>query len=556
MMLMEYMRDKALRYEGGLTKGGSPDEVSRLTFIGNEQSVRDHKLREYDVWYGGDGDELLNLYNKSNMIDYGLEPWYWKNARSYFWCVSSTEDDIKRTHSGQPRNIVDTLCGLVGVPRAAMGALPRSKSSRQTDRLSEILDSCRFWDAYSKEQVPLTLVEGWGCWKVSWDLALSDHPFASYYPAQDVDFIYRAGKVSAIVFRDWYVGVDPTKRYLVTEFRCLVPRHDGNGRLTRDLRIETQAWTAAGGGADSGDSIIIPADIREVPELAGTESEIVINDFGSLLAEPCVFWRDAKDRTMGGRSIFSNKIELFDDLDQELSQKSNTVRRSTPEELFDTDFLQRDPETNLPIMPKVYDRKYVSYAGGGDANGNQISRMPVQTTQPQLNISQYSESAIATLSHILSGLMSPATMGIGVAAQSTQESQREKEKVTVSTVNHIDCEEERILKDLFSDMLSCDDYLRTGAMGKGPYDVTVQFSDFSDKSFEDKEKSLGDALANGAISPEMYMKKMYGDSLSDDEWAQELDYLRKTHDPSEQQGEDPLSGLDGSQEGGKDEPGM
>ena len=533
MTLMEYMREKALGYEGGLTKGGSPDEVSRLTFIGNEQAVRDHKLREYDIWYRGDGDELLNLYNKSNMIDLGLEPWYWKNVSSYFWSISSTEDDIKRTHSGQPRNIVDTLCGLVGTPRAALGNLPRSKVATSNDTLTGILESCGFWDTYSQEQVPLTLVEGWGCWKVSWDLALLDHPFASYYSAQNVDFIYRAGKISGIVFRDWYVGKDPATRYLVTEFRCLKPRRRDDGSLTRDLVIETQAWTAAG----EDDAMIAPAKFADVPELANTEAVVTITDFDSLLAAPCIFWRDAKDRTMGGRSIFSNKIELFDDLDQELSQKANSVRRSTPEELFNTDFLQRDPTTGLPIMPKVYDRKYVSFSGGRDANGASNSQEPVQVTQPNLNISQYSEAAIATLSQILSGIMSPATMGIGVATQATQESQREKEKVTISTVGHIEECETSILKKVFSDMLCAEEYLQTGKIGTKAYDVTVQFGEFADKSFEDKERVLGDALANGAISPEMYMKKMYGDTLSEKEWNDELDYLKKMHDPDKQSGD-------------------
>lgn len=538
MTLKEYLRNKAYAYTGGIAGGGSPDEVARLTFIGNEDAVKTMKLREYDTWYAGDGDELLNFYTKGNMTELAMEPWYWRNKRSYFWNVSATEDDVKRTHSGQPYNIVTTLCGLVGQPTATTLDVPKSSvfapresdtDSPADDMLSDILEECGFWDLYANSQMPLTLVEGWGCYKVSWDLRFSDHPFVTYYKAQDVDFVYRAGKVAGILFRDWYVGKDGVKRYLVTEFRYLMPRRNEDGFLTRDLVIETEAWSVTGGGSSNSDAVLTRIGLDELPELENVEGKMAIRDFDSLLASPCVFYKNPNDDSMPGKSIFSTKIELFDDLDQELSQKSNAVRRSTPEELFNSDFLERDPHTHLPRMPKVYDRKFLSFSGGRDANGAPLASEPVQVTQPNLNVNQYSEAAITTLAQILAGIMSPATMGIGVAAAATQESQREKEKITVTTRNHIIERETGILRQLFSDLLCCEEYLRTGAISERKHDVTIKFSEFADNTFEEKSAVLGDALAGGSMSPEMYMDKLYGDSLSDEDYASELEYVKSTH---------------------------
>lgn len=543
MILSDYLWKRALAYQGGITEGGSPSEEARNTLISSDAAVRLLSVREAGVWYRGSGDELLNFYGKNNAIDYGLEPWYFENKRSFFWTVSSTEKDIKRTHSGQPRNIVDILVGLVDVPTVSVGAAPKSNAWRrskgpdadETSVLESVLDECGFWEIYSGEQMPMTLVEGWGAYKVAWDLASSDHPYAQYYRAEDVDYVRRGGRVTAMMFKDWYVGEDKTKRYLVTEFRYLRPRKDPKtGSLTRDLVMETDVWIVSGSDSVRGDGVVVPAPDGSVPGFEKSHDVVKINDFGSLLATPCWFYRDATDPKSPGRSVYAGKIELFDDLDQELSQKSNAVRRSTPQELFNSDFLERDPRTHLPRMPRAFDRKYVSFAGGRDANGATNSSEPVQVTQPNLNVDQYSKAAIDTLGQILAGVMSPATMGIGVAAQATQESQREKEKVTISTRNHLIDRETRILKSVFSDLLCAEEYLRTGRILTKSHDVSVTFGEFADSTFEEKSTVLIQALEAGAMSPEMFMDKLYGNDLSDEDRESELEYVGKTHDPDAQ----------------------
>lgn len=531
MTLEEYKRKRLYAYAGGIAAGGSPADESRLTFIGNDSRIRTYKLREHRVWYNGNSDEILNFFTKNAIIDLNLEPWYFRNKKSNFWCVSASEEDVKRTHSGQPYNIVSTLVGLVGKPTLRIGKSPKSavwrdlgnEPTEEDPTLNDILDECGFWDIYSNEQMPLTLVDGWGAYKVSWDLAFSDHPYVSYYDAENVEFSWRAGKVVGMMFTDWYVGEDGRKRYLVTEFRYITPRKDENGLLTRDLTIEKKAWEAVPGE----DTAMTEADLEAVPALRGTVGEMRITNFDRLLATPCVFYRNGTDRKMPGRSIYDGKEDLFDDLDQELSQKANAVRRSTPEELFNSDFLERDEETGLPIQPKVYDRKFISYAGGRDSNGAVNTSEPVQVTQPNLNIAQYSEAAITTLAQILSGIMSPATMGIGVAAMATQESQREKEKITVTTRNHLISRETEILESVASDVMCCEEYLRTGEITRIRHDVTVKFSEFADNTFEEKSAVLADALASGTMSPEMYMDKLYGDSLSPEDYQRELDYLKE-----------------------------
>ena len=522
--LNKYLVGKVLGVTGGVVAGGSPEEESRQTFIGNEEEIKRLKLREYDVWYRGDGDEILNLYNKENMIDFAYEPWYWKNKRNYFWSVSSTEDDVKRTHTGIARDIVNTLVGLVGVPVV----------ESEEGKLEEILEDNDFWSMYEDEQLPLTLVEGWGCWKISWDLDIGVHPYISYYRAENVDFVWRSGKVIGVIFKDWYVG-EKDQKYLVTEIRYLKPRiieKDGVKRVTRDLYIETEVWKQISGGSDTQimkiAEVDLPSGLKKVSEVT------VINDYSGLLAQPCILFKNPLDDKMPGASIYINKIDLFDDYDMIASQQSNAVGKSTPEELFNTDFLERDPQTNLPIMPHRYDRKYTTITGGKTETGGMAMTQPVQVTQPNINFTQYGQAALDVISKIATGLISPSTMGFSVAVQSTAQSQREKEKVTIATRGKITGRLSIELKKLFSEVLCADEYLRKGAIIKKKYDVSIKFSEFVDASFEEKAQILSGMLDNGNITPEMYMSKLYGDSLSEEEYQRELDYLKKLHSPEQQ----------------------
>ena len=85
---------------------------------------------------------------------------------------------------------------------------------------------------------------------------------------------------------------------------------------------------------------VTPVPLETIPELEGIRS-IEIPNLNKILGVPSKFFFDPLNKNYG-RSIFAGKIDLFDDLDQCLSQDSNSVRRSTVIEYFNTDFLERD----------------------------------------------------------------------------------------------------------------------------------------------------------------------------------------------------------------------
>ena len=517
MTILERIRARVRGIAGSVLKTKRPDD-DRTTFINDNEKLGRMKLKEYDVWYDGDGDELLNFYTRENYIGFNYEPFYMRNKKNYFWAISSTEAQIKRTHSGQPRNIVDTLVNIMPFPLISAGD--------DTKNLQAVVKESGLEQVYKDEQLPLTLVEGWGCWKINWDKDVSDYPSVEYVSAENVDFIYKNGKIIGIVFKNYYTS--DKKRYLLLETRSIewkpnsAAAEGSEGErvlvITNEL-YELPTNTAAG----DDDTLLKKVDLKTVSALESVEERIEIGPFDKLFAVPCVLLGNTSRQWGYGRSIFTGKIDLFDDLDQALSQSSNAVRLSTPIEYIDEEYLERD-KNGLPKKPKAYDRKYVMMKGQKNGDGLATGQ-PVQITQPSVEFSRYSDHAVQILLQILNGILSPATLGIDIAKKDNAAAQREKEKVTIFTRNALINGEERILRSLMEQMLMAKEFMDTGAVSVHSYDISVKFNEFADDSFENKLEALGKAYDMEEISTDMYLNKLYGDTLSEEERAAEKEFL-------------------------------
>ena len=525
----EYIRRKALGLLGLIDSSIDPRvREERLTFVNDIDEVKEDRLKEYNVWYTGDADELLNYYTRANVIDYNTDPMYNRNKKSYFWAVSSTEADIKRTHSGQPRNIVDTLVDIIGLPQIFLGK-PELKKVNQ--RLNGILDENNFARLILQRSRPLTCVEGWGAWKINWDSSWSDNPILLYYRADSVDFIFRNGKLIAIIYKDYYQD-EKGHNYILFETRRVERREvtddiTGIKSTVPCLIIEKELFKITGQS-----KVLQKMKLTDLPQLKDTEESFIITNFNSFLGWPNIFYEDNTEDNYG-RSIFTGKIDLFDDLDQCYSQAANTVRRSTTIEYFNTQYLEKDEKTGMPKMPKAFDRKYIAYKGGRTGDGTFDNGGPVQAVQPRLDFTSYSIEEQNILVNILSGIMSPATLGIDVNKRDNGAAQREREKVTIFTRNTIIYEETKIFKHICNDLLVAWELMHTGRITCKEYDISVQYEEFADASFESKLETVLTGWQSGIMSDETALRYLHGDRLGEEMFTRELKWVKDQREKSE-----------------------
>lgn len=500
MTIIEKIKDRIIKFLGVQKLNDNPNS-ERYNFISSEDVVIKQHLNEYKIWYIGDSDELLNFYTNREITGNAENPIYNRNKTEYFWGINPEEFHVKRVHSGVPNAIVSTLSNAIGDP------IITAKDEYQKT-IDDILEDNTFKVMLNQQQRPLTLVEGWGAYKVSFDKSISKFPIIEYYEADDVDFVIKKGVCVGIIYKDYYKY--QSKDYLLLETRSI-----NNG----DSKIEYELFRL-----DKSNSLE-KVPLNTIPELSGLdENGKILEGYKKILGVPSKYFFDPLNKKYG-RSIFAGKIDLFDDLDQSLSQRSKTCKVSTPREYFPVDAMERDSNGN-PIFPKVYDRQFiksVSYPNGdGETNGT------IQTTQPQLNFDQYSNEQRAILDMILTGVLSPASLGIDIAKKDNADAQREKEKVTIQTRNNVIAMENKIIKELITICLDIKEYIDTGKITIGTdYGISVKYNEFANPSFESLSQVLTPMFTQGAISTEMYVDKLYGDSLSAEEKQKEIEWLNK-----------------------------
>ena len=522
----EYIRLKTLGITGLIDSSIDPVvRANRYLFVNDINEVKKQRLEEYIIWYLGDSDRLKNFFTRANAISYNTDPLYNENKKSYFWAVSSTEHDIKRSHSGHPRNIVDTLVYIMSIPN-----ITNDKSEIINDNLQKILKANKFKQQITQKSRPMTLVEGWGAWKINWDKKLSDYPILLYYRADRVDFIYQSNQLRAIIYKDFFQDADG-KNYVLYETRRLGDYTDPDTKnTTTSLYIEKELYEVT--PADQ----LIPCKLERLPQLKDIVPQVIISNFKHFLGYPNIFYSDASEEFYG-RSIFTGKTDIFDDIDQCMSQGANAVRRSTVHEYFNTLYLETDPVTGLPIQPDAFDRKYIKYAGSTGADGTAAGSTPVQVVQPNINFQQYSDQITTLLLNAISGIMSPATMGIDIAKKDNADAQREKEKVTIFTRNNLLDEEEDVFVHIGSDLLVAYDLMNL-AEGEQltctEYQINVQYAEFANDSWEKKLESVQTGWSGGLLSDEMAVDMLYGDSISKETKDRELKFLKEQREKMEQ----------------------
>lgn len=523
----EYIRLKTLGITGLIDSSIDPHvRAERYLFVNDINEVKKQRLEEYIVWYLGDSDRLKNFFTRANAINYNLDPLYNENKKSYFWAVSSTEHDIKRTHSGHPRNIVDTLVCIMTIPNITNDS---DKTSTVNDNLQKILKANHFKQQITQMSRPLTLVEGWGAWKINWDKRLSEYPILLYYRADRVDFIYQSGQLRAIIYKDFYQNAEGHD-FVLYETRRLGDYTDEAGNTTTSLYIEKELYEI------TKSDMLIPCELDTLPQLKDVTPRIIITNFKHFLGFPNIFYHDVSEEFYG-RSIFTGKTDIFDDLDQCMSQGANAVRRSTIHEYFNALYLENDPETGLPIQPEAYDRKYIMFNGATGADGSAIGSQPVQVVQPAINFTQYDEETRNLLLNAISGIMSPATLGIDIAKKDNADAQREKEKVTIFTRNNLLDEEEPVFEHICSDLLVAYELmnLKEGEeLSCKEYQINVQYPEFANDSWEKKLETVQMGWGGGLISDKMALDMLYGDSISKERKQEELKFLKDQRQKSEQ----------------------
>lgn len=494
MTILDKLKNVIFSILGIVKQNGNPNN-ERLTFISDAEAIRISGVRENRYWYVGNSDELLNWYTNQQTYGYAENPIYNRNKRKMFWATSVNES-MKRIHSGVPKAMIDMMSDVVG--------FPQMESSKQPGVLKKIFEMNEFQFMLCHKARPLTLVEGDGAFKISTIPTITNCPMIEYYGAEDWRPIYKFNVLVGMCFLSYYTDKDG-KNYVLFELRT---------KKGKDLYIQYKLYKLTKGNE------MVAVDNSAIPELDGL-TDAVYYGVDSLLAVPNRYYYDPlyKDR---GKSVFDSKIDLFDMLDEILTQAGQTNRVSTPVEYYPTDLLKRG-KNGETMLPSCYNRQYVKIDGTVDGDGNYSSK--IETTQPNLYFDKYSQLFTDVMKTTLLGFCSPASLGMDVSKRDNAEAQREKEKQTLFTRKNIADAETRTLEQLCNMLLVAYNYNVNKKIEATDFGISVKYEEFANPSFESELAILGPAWSDGQISTERFVNLLWGSKLSVEEIQKEIEWL-------------------------------
>lgn len=445
---------------------------------------RTNRLDEYWVWYAEpDAKKLTNFYMGMKGVI---------GKQDYFYCRSAYEKN-KKTHSGLPKAIVDTICNTTGIPTYKVEGDDVSDAY-----LKDICEKNDFANIIKQVMRPRTLVIGGGCLWVSNLKAVNerfDVPIFEFVDERECD-IEMVGNIF----------ISATKKTGYT--------HAGENYVLHEKRsynlIENVLYNSKGN--------VVGLD--KIPDTEHLESKINLN-INDIAAIPVRYKNGVWSY---GSSIFAGKVDQFDDLDQTHSQISELVRKFTVVTFASAELFDKDKQGNV-LAPDEFDVRVMTLK----ASKRQDDKPLFERMYPSVVFSEIISAEVQQTISILQGILSPSSLGIEVQRNNNAEAMREKEKVTLVTRDDIIDNEKFVIKKALSIALKIYDYMN-GRVPKD-YSIAVDYPDFSSPTFEQLVATFLPMYAANAISPKQFVESLYGDTMTEEDKADEIAFLQESKEP-------------------------
>lgn len=495
-------------------------------YVSNEEMLRLGEIMEYTTWYNGNSSELLEFYTESMNTYFPSNPIYLRNRMQYFWARSvNAKKTFRRTHDNLFADIIDVLTNVVGTPTIVGDEKKLAEDLEESTGLFHIVN---------QKQIPLTLAQGTGCFKIS-SSPYESTPSLDYYTADRVRYHARGEHIIGIDFID-YLKDDKGLKYMLVEKRYLTKSGESGGG---DLHIDFHLYRWVN-WQDSGNTEV---GLDTLDETKGLKPTTVTKGLGKLFAVPTTILMD-KRGGLYGRSIGEGKLDLLDMVDEAWSIEGRAVRLSTPQTYIPESLLKT---TEVPVTdgygnheikiervePDEFDRDFVITNDDVIPNGDgRLQSGGIMIDQPHMDVDQYDKTRRRAIIEILNGIMSVATLGVTLNPGMNEPLEsREREKITTLTRNIIIAKEKTILENVLTDLMDMADYKRNGYFflraEKDKTRVEVRFSEFANPSLETELKVLGSAWSSGQISTELYVENLWKDRLTDEEKQAEKERLEQ-----------------------------
>lgn len=454
-------------------------------------------LMKNKLWYRGEPFELDQFFKQISGDPVN---------KARFWAATPSKDlSIRKIHSGLPSIIVSTLSNIVisDIDKVEIDG------SDDNDVWNSIADDNNFEDLL-EEAINKALVSGDGAFKISIDETISDYPIIEFYDAEKVEYTYTRGRLQQIQFSNLYQQGVKTYKLIETYAK---------GSVTYNLYDE------------SGNEVLL----NSIPDTADLED--VTFDGNFIMGIPLMFFKSSKWDGRG-KSIFDSKSDSFDALDEVISQWIDAIRDGRVVKYIPENLIPHDENTGEPLKPNAFDNKFIKV--GSDMGEDAKSQIDMK--QAEINYQAYVESYSSAIDMCLQGILSPSTLGIDLKKKDNAEAQREKEKATLYTRSKLVKVLTDVIPELIEIVLMTNDVLNSKTQGE--YEASISFGEYASPSFDNVVDTVGKARTYGIMSVEKCVEEMYGDTMTKEDKALEVQRIKEEDGSLQAQEPKPIDNMD------------
>lgn len=453
----------------------------------HEATTHNANVLKNQIWYRGEPSELEQYYKQLSNTDACV---YSTVIRNMFWSSLPNGDvQVRKIHSGLPAMIIDTLANIV-----VNDLLEPEFDAGLKERWEGFLDENKF-DDILLEAIQKVLVTGDGAFKINVDTDLSDQPLVEFFGADQVDYEYKRGKLQAVIFKTEYCH-ENIKYQLHERYGKGSVQYKLFGPHNKEYNLNT------------------------IPDTAELQDTTFSGDY--ILAVPLTIYKSSKFKNRG-QSIIDKKSDAFDAFDETLSTWLDGVRASRVKQYIPENLIPKNRD-GIALKPDVFN-PYIAV----NSQLAEEDNAKIETIQGQFNATALLESYVTFLDVCLQGIISPSTLGIDVKKLDNADAQREKEKTTMYTRDTIIKALKSSLEELFDFILRTQDNM----LGKMPpeegYEATFEWGQYANPSFEAQVETLVKAKQGQIMSTEKVVDELYGDSMDEDEKAEEIARIKSEY---------------------------
>lgn len=449
-----------------------------------ENQLYDKDVAEYNeqienrIWYMGKSQLLENFYGQFVNSDIKF---------NYFWSRSYPYTHIRKMHSGLPAMMIDKLVQIT----VRDGYKITTDKAKEQELVDELIKENNFKEL-AKASTALALVNPDGAFKIDVDTEVSKLPIFTYVPSKNVEVEYKYNRLIAITFKSYYERGNKTY--------CLHERREKGIHYHTLYVVKNNELQLV--------------DLNSIPETAELEPEQKLKN-EILFAIPLKIYAD---------SIFAQKKDIFDAIDETISIMGDSIRDSRTERYIPADKLPKDTRTGEYLMPDGMDSRYILT----EPSGKDVDEK-IQTVQPNIEFDGQSGVLKDYINQALLGVLSPSTLGIDNSNERNAEDRREAEKTSIFTRTDIIRTLEEAWKLLFEKGLQMIDEM-AGRKAK-EYEINVEFGEYASLSFENKIEALSKAKQFKILTNDLIVEELYGDTKSTEEKEEIVNQLSKMDNP-------------------------